>query len=172
MGSMTAANLRPVSDLMPQVESILDHVLPQLRALLPEAEVHHIGATAMPFPGAMTKGDVDVLVHVSAAMFPAAVAVLRQHFQVKQPENWTSEFASFGDDRAYALPLGIQVVVKGSKDDFLLFLRDYFNSNPHVILEYSRLKIRHAGEGQEKYWQAKDAFLANILAAREGRDSR
>src|SRR5687767_7256372 len=106
---------------------MLGRVFAQLATLLPNAELHHIGATAL--PGALTKGDVDVLVRVAPAQFPAAVAALRRHFAVKQPDNWTAAFASFGDDTGHELPLGLQVVVKDAPEDFLLFLRDYLRTN-------------------------------------------
>ncbi len=162
---MTRIRLRKADEMVPQVERMLNRVFAQLRVLVPEAELHHIGATAL--PGAVTKGDVDVLVRVSPARFQPAVALLRQHFSVKQPGNWTAEFASFGDDAGYDLPVGIQVVVKESSADFLLFLRDYFIATPEALSEYNRLKIAHADEGPEAYWKAKDEFLVKILAARK-----
>ncbi|MEP6978250.1 MAG: hypothetical protein ABI948_09385, partial [Thermoleophilia bacterium] len=67
-------------------------------------EVHHIGATAMPF--GHTKGDVDVNVRVEQAAFTTQVDALRGRFDVAQHENWTPTFASFSTDQ-YALPLGI-----------------------------------------------------------------
>lgn len=158
-------DLKPVSEVLPQAERILNRVFAQLAALLPDAELHHIGATSL--PGGMTKGDVDVLVRVSAAGFPAAVATLRRDFVVRQLDNWTAAFASFGNDAGHELPLGLQVVVKDSEDDFLLFLRDHLLANPDVLAEYNRLKTAHAQEGAEGYWQAKDAFFRRILAARE-----
>jgi GrpB-like predicted nucleotidyltransferase (UPF0157 family) len=160
-------DLTPVSDVLPQAERILSRVLTQLGALLPDAELHHIGATAL--PGGVTKGDVDVLVRVSPARFPAAVEALRRVFAVRQPDNWTAQFASFGDDTGYELPLGVQVVVRDSGADFLLFLRDHLRANPDVLAEYNRLKSAHAHDGAEGYWQAKDAFFGRILAARDQR---
>lgn len=161
---MTIMELRPLSELQTQVERILSRVMPELAALLPAAEIHHIGATAI--PGSVTKGDVDVLVLVTPEQFPEAVESLKRHFAVKQPTNWTGEFASFGDDSSYELPLGIQMVVKDSSTDYLLFLRDYFIFNTQALEEYNRLKLTHASEGAEEYWKAKDSFLRKILKSR------
>src|SRR5688572_24200981 len=130
---MTTVVLSPVADLTPRIERVLQRILPQLAALIPNAEVHHIGATAI--PGSITKGDVDILIRVSAEHFASALESLRENFSVKQPENWTAEFASFGDDAEYELPLGIQLVVMGSTDDFFLFLRDYFIAKPAALEE-------------------------------------
>jgi GrpB-like predicted nucleotidyltransferase (UPF0157 family) len=149
---------------MPQVERVLDRALAQLWSLVPDAELHHIGATAL--PSGMTKGDVDLLVRVSPAQLAPTIAALQRCFVVKQPENWTADFASFGDDTGHALPLGIQVVVKDSSADFLLYLRDYFMAHRDALEQYNRLKMSHARQGAESYWKAKDEFLQGILAAR------
>lgn len=147
------------------VERVLERLFVQLKQLVPDAELHHIGATAI--PGALTKGDLDVLMQVAPLQFKAAIIALKQQFDVKQKENWTAEFASFGDDASYELPIGIQVVVKGSKDDFLLFLRDYLIANPDALAEYNRIKISTCEHGTKPYWSAKNEFLTKILASRE-----
>ncbi len=137
----------------------------ELAVLLPGAEWHHIGATAV--PGALTKGDVDILLRLPRADFPGAVEALRRHFATKQPDNWTPEFASFGADAGYGLPLGVQVVVRDSPGDFLLFLRDYLATHGEALAEYNRVKSAHAADGPAAYWNAKDTFLARILAHRD-----
>ena len=161
---MAPINLKTVDELKPQVQRIISQLSAQLEALFPDIELHHIGATAI--PGALTKGDVDVLLRVSGARFFAVVDVLKRHFTIKQPDNWTPDFASFGDDTSFALPVGIQVVVKDSENDFLLFFRDHFISHPAALAEYNRLKTTHAAEGPEGYWKAKDQFLEKILLSR------
>ena len=151
-------NLRPV------LQSNLPKISARLSALLPKAEFHHIGATAI--PGAVTRGDVDVLLRVEQVDFAAAVAVLRSHFVTKQPENWREVFASFGDDSSYPFPLGVQLVVRDSECDFFLFLHEYFTSDVSHLAECNRIKTESAPHGSEEYWKAKDRFLSSILASR------
>jgi GrpB-like predicted nucleotidyltransferase (UPF0157 family) len=162
---VSIVTLKPASELMPQVQRVVSHVSAQLEQLLPDAEIAHIGATAI--PGALTKGDVDLAVRIPPGEFQSAVDALNAHFRIKQPENWTPHFASFGDDDGYELPLGIQLVVKDSEDDVFIFLRDYLISNRDALAEYNRLKLQHAKQGPGGYWQAKNSFLAKILAARQ-----
>ena len=161
---MAGITLKSAEDLLPEAERIVSCLSAQLQSLAPDADVHHIGATAI--AGALTKGDVDILLRVSAPRFQATVKVLSEHFAVKQASNWTAEFASFGDDVGYQLPVGIQVMVKDSNSDFLLYLRDYFRSRPAALREYNQLKVAHANAGAEDYWGAKDEFLAKILVSR------
>lgn len=163
---MSSIVLKTVSELMPQVRRVFKRVEAQLRTLLPEADIEHIGATAM--PNAVTKGDIDVLVRVPQAALQGTIDVLRLHFSIKQPENWTPNFASFGDDSGYELPLGIQLVVRNSDADSFIFLRDYFILSPDALTEYNRLKLRHAADGAEAYWSAKNSFFSKILASRQG----
>jgi len=126
------------------------------RSDLGAAEIHHIGATALSF--GHTKGDVDVNVRVREAEFRAVVHALSTRLAVAQAENWTPTFASFSDDR-YRLPLGVQVTVIGSPDDFLLHLRDELNANPEFLRRYDDVKVTTAANGAEAYWQAKNRFL-------------
>jgi uncharacterized protein len=118
-------------------------------------------------PGALTKGDIDILLRTSPSDFALTVAALKRHFQIKQRANWTLEFASFGEDAAYDLPVGVQVVVKNSRMDFFLFLREYFIKNPASLDEYNRMKAAHSRDGEKGYWKAKDEFLSKILAGRK-----
>jgi GrpB-like predicted nucleotidyltransferase (UPF0157 family) len=161
---MPKITLQETRAIVSQVERLLARLWPQLRRLLPTAEIEHIGATAI--PGSITKGDVDVMVRVVPAAFRAAADVLGTHFAIKQPENWTPDFASFGDDTGCELPLGIQLVAKDSEADQFVFLRDYFIENPAALADYNRLKILHASDGADAYWSAKNALFAKILATR------
>ena len=159
-----AIALKITDELRRQIDRTLNGLSARLKELVPDAELHHVGATAV--PGALTKGDLDVLLRVPADRFPAVVDVLKKHFQVKQPANWTNEFASFGDDAGFPLPVGIQVVVKDSENDFLVYLRDHLIGHPKALAEYNRLKLAAAGKGFDDYWTAKNEFLQKILAER------
>ncbi len=150
--------------LTPVLQAHLPLIAGRLAALLPQAEFHHVGATAI--PGALTKGDVDVMLRVNAEDFPGAVAALKSQFVTKQPQNWTDTFASFGDDASFPFPLGIQLVIRNAENDIFLFLHQYFTADPSHLAEYNRIKLEHAPLGPEEYWKAKDRLLSSILAAR------
>jgi GrpB-like predicted nucleotidyltransferase (UPF0157 family) len=152
--------LRPTEELRGRADVVAEALRGELARLLPRAEVEHIGATA--HPAGWTKGDVDLSVVVPADGFDDAVAALKDRFAVAQPENWTSTFASFSvDDRD--LPVGLQLAVKGSGSDFLVALRDLLRDRPDLLEAYDDAKRAAAADGREAYWQAKDAFLADLL---------
>jgi GrpB-like predicted nucleotidyltransferase (UPF0157 family) len=157
-------DLVPVESLAVVVAPIVDRVVNQLQSLVPTADIQHIGATAI--EGALTKGDIDFTVRVAAERFSPAVKAVGELFEVKQPENWTAEFASFGNDHAYALPIGIQVVVVDSDCDIFVFLRDYLRENASALAEYNKLKREHALQDSESYWRAKHEFFTKLLGSR------
>jgi GrpB-like predicted nucleotidyltransferase (UPF0157 family) len=162
--AMTGIILKKSDELLPQVEPIVARLFARIEVLVADAELHHIGSTAI--PGSATKGDIDILFRVEQSCFESVKDVLGKHFVIKQPVNWTADFASFGDDTTYGIPVGIQLVSKDSISDFFLYLRDYLLTHPEAAEEYNRIKMAHAAAGADQYWKAKDAFLAKILAAR------
>ncbi|HZQ80638.1 MAG TPA: GrpB family protein [Gaiellaceae bacterium] len=129
-------------------------------AELAHVEVHHIGATSLPF--GHTKGDVDVNVRAGADAFAPLVAALRARLEEAQRENWTPSFASFSTG-AYELPLGIQVTVIGSPDDFLLALRDRMRADAALLQRYDECKLAAAAAGADAYWAAKNELLQGLL---------
>ena len=151
--------LVPVESVRAAAERTVAAFERDLGARLP-GPVEHIGATSL--PAGHTKGDVDVNVRVPAERLESALAVLEERCAVAQPENWTPTFASFGTD-AYELPLGVQVTVLGSEDDFLLGLRDRMRGDPGLAARYDAVKAEAAPLGPDAYWQAKDRFLRELL---------
>ncbi len=128
---------------------------------MPDCQIEHIGATSL--PDGVTKGDVDVNIRVPAARFAEAVEILGRRYDVAQPDNWSETFASFADP-ARALPVGLQVTVIGSHDDFLVPLRDLMRTDADLRHEYERCKRDAAGLGPDGYWAAKNELLTRVRA--------
>lgn len=140
-----------------------------LAALLPAADIEHVGATAV--PGALTKGDVDLLVRVSRREFPEAVSILRQRYLVHQPHNWTATLASFKAPGASEPPVGVQLVVAGSDADGLFApFRDALIDDPALLDEYNELKLSLDGLDYRTYTERKGAFVEKVL--REASEQR
>ena len=158
--STPPVQLRAVQELAPLAEEVVSRFRHDIADVV-DAEVHHIGATAMPF--GQTKGDVDVNIRVDGRTFAAVLTALRERFAVAQPENWTPTFASFSSD-GYSLPLGIQLTLLGSDDDYLLALHDRIRADPGLIQQYDEVKLDAAPCGQPAYWEAKNEFLQKLLA--------
>jgi GrpB-like predicted nucleotidyltransferase (UPF0157 family) len=155
-----SVSLRDVREIAPTARRVIAEFERDFAEALTETQIHHIGATSFPF--GHTKGDVDVNVRVAEGQFPAAVAALRERLEPVQMENWSTSFASFVAE-GYELPLGVQVTSIGSKDDFLLALRDRMCADPSLLRRYDDVKVAAASQGVEEYWRAKDALLREIL---------
>jgi GrpB-like predicted nucleotidyltransferase (UPF0157 family) len=160
---MRPITLRDVREVAPVARRVIARFEHDFADVVAPADVHHIGATSLPF--GHTKGDVDVNVRVDAMRFATTVAAFRERLAPAQPENWSESFASFSAD-GYALPLGVQVTRIDSKDDFLLALRDRMRADPALLRRYDEIKVAAAPEGAEAYWQAKDGLLREILGDR------
>jgi len=152
--------LRDVREVAPEARRVIASFERDLGSVLAGTEVHHIGATALPF--GHTKGDVDVNVRVHEDAFAPVVAALTERLSRAQQENWTPTFASFST-ADYALPLGIQVTVIGSPDDFLLAIRDRMRADPSLLRRYDEAKLGAAPNGAEAYWSAKNALLRELV---------
>lgn len=124
--------LKPVSEVGALADVIVDELREELVELAPGASVEHVGATAL--PAGVTKGDVDVAMSVRAEDFAAIIGRLEERYEISQRDNWTDTFASFSA-HGHALPVGIQVAVLGSPDDFRVPLRELMRARPDLSLD-------------------------------------
>jgi GrpB-like predicted nucleotidyltransferase (UPF0157 family)/predicted kinase len=155
--------LTPVGKVAAVADKIVADFEKLLRPLLPRCGIEHVGATAM--PDGVTKGDVDINIRVLPDDFGLVVDALRHRggFQDAQPHNWSESYASFSD-ASRVLPVGLQVTVAGSPDDFLVPLRDLMRRDAELRRQYDRVKRDAAPLGPDGYWAAKNAFLTEVRA--------
>lgn len=154
--------IRPESDIREAVEAAFVEHRTRLADLVPGAEIEHVGSTAI--PGALTKGDLDVLVRVDADRFGPAVDQLRAVYAIHQPHNWTPTLASFVDRGAADPPVGIQLVVAGSTDDLLFGpFRDALIGDRALLEEYNALKRSQDGADYQTYTDVKGEFVLRVL---------
>lgn len=160
---MAAVRIRPEAEIRAAAQSAFESHRDRVRELLPDAEVEHVGATSV--PGALTKGDLDLLVRVESDRFESAVGALRGAYAVHQAENWTPTFASFVDPEAGEVPVGVQLAVAGSTEDALFGpFREALIRDPGLLAEYNALKLRLDGEDYERYTEVKGEFVERVLA--------
>lgn len=160
---METVRIRPEAEIRRAAASAFEEHRRRVLAALPWAQVEHVGATSV--PGALTKGDLDLLVRVEAARFDAASANLLGLYAVHQKENWTPTYASFADPEARDPLVGVQLAVAGSAED-LIFLpfRAALIDDPALLEEYNALKARLDGEEYERYTEVKGAFIERVLS--------
>jgi GrpB-like predicted nucleotidyltransferase (UPF0157 family) len=162
IGSMESVRIRPSAELAEAVRATFERHREQVLRLVPDGEVEHVGATSV--PGALTKGDLDVLVRVHPSEFSRAVAALRNMYAIHQPDNWTPTLASFNDPASSAPAVGVQLVVAGSASDALFGpFREALIADAALLAEYNALKLRLDGTSYEHYTATKGAFVEDVL---------
>jgi len=162
-GPMTFVHFIPEAEIREAADAAVGEHRRRILEHLPGAEIHHVGATAV--PGALTKGDVDLAVRVEPEDLQPTQAELGRLYAIHQPENWTVTYASFRDPRATDPPVGVQLVVRDSPDDLLFVaLRDLLRSDPDLLAAYNAFKREHEGTSYAVYTEAKERFWEPVLA--------
>jgi GrpB-like predicted nucleotidyltransferase (UPF0157 family) len=142
-------------------EILFESIRSTLRPLLPlDASIEHIGATAI--PGCETKGDLDLVIRVSAGSFSLCRSVLSERYAANTGSVRTEAFAAFEDSTA-PMPLGIQLVVVGSEFDGFLGFRDRLKADASLVQQYNVLKRAFHSKAHEQYRAAKAAFIESTM---------
>ena len=145
-----------------QVERLFDDQSRRIRAVLPEADIQHVGSTAI--PDSLTKGDLDIQVRVPADVFSRAVERLGTLYRVNAGSQRTETFAAFQDDTTNP-PLGVQLSVIGASEDFFWKVRDVLRANPSLQRAYDALKQQYEGQPMAVYRAAKQRFIEALMAS-------
>lgn len=133
-----------------------------LQRILPSAEVHHVGSTAL--LGALTKGDLDIQVRVSREDFDASAESLQRHFAVLEGGFEPPDGMSFKDESTTP-ELGIHLTVVNSEADVQWVFCEMLAANALLRAEYDEIKRRHRGRPMEDYRDAKEDFFAKLRAS-------
>lgn len=144
-----------------QVDRLFREQSRRIRTVLPEADIQHVGSTAI--PDSLTKGDLDIQVRVPADLFPLAVQRLGTLYHPNKDSIRTDTFAAFQDDTT-SPPLGVQLSVIGSPEDFFWKVRDVLRADPVQQRAYDALKQQYEGEPMDVYRVAKEQFIEAIMA--------
>ncbi|MEO3715452.1 GrpB family protein [Roseateles flavus] len=157
--------LLAAADYQPAVQALFERCAAALQALLPDAQVEHVGASSL--PGACSKGDLDICVLVAPEAHPQVVARLcAQGFEIKADTLRTPELCMLlaPPDWAQGQDLALQIVARGSSfEDFLRF-RDALRREPALVAAYDAVKRAHADQGEDAYRAAKARFIESVLA--------
>lgn len=150
----TDAAYAAANHLFSEVEQQLRQKLP------PQADVRHIGATAI--PGCLTKGDLDIVVRVPAEHFASADLDLAERYARNSGSIRTASFSAF-EDSSRTPHLGIQLAAIDGPHDFFHLFVEALRASPELVAEYNALKRKFDGEDMASYRRAKDAFVERVL---------
>ena len=145
-------------------ERLFETLLRTLTALLPDADIQHVGSTAL--PRGLTKGDLDIQVRVPAARFEASCDALAAHYSLNEGGFRGHGGRSFKDDHTTP-PMGVHVTVIDGACDFQWRFRDLMLRRPDLCEAYDDIKRRFQGGDMDAYRVEKGRFFEG-LAAMEG----
>ncbi|MDP2499951.1 hypothetical protein BCT47_10480 [Vibrio splendidus] len=134
-----------------------------IKKLIPNARVEHVGASSIPF--AVSKGDLDIFVGVELGELEDVIERLttlgftEKLDTLRTPELCMLE-STLGDDVA------LQVVASGSEFECFLRFRDKLRANPALVQQYNTLKMSCEGWPQEEYREKKSDFIEHVLAVK------
>lgn len=132
--------------------------------VIPNAEIHHVGSSAI--PNSLTKGDLDIQVRVSSKSFSIAVEKLSKLYKSNEGSIKTNEFRAFEDD-TISPPVGVQLTVFNSEFDFFWKFRDILLKNDTYRNDYDNLKRKFEGEKMNKYRESKNEFFNKLKETKE-----
>ena len=136
-----------------------------LTAILPDARIAHVGASAI--PGAYSRGGVDVCVAVPRDAFDEALGVLGEAgyvFVLRSQDDAVDRRAVLAAPYS-TVPLKLQLIESGSRHEALVAVRDALRCNPALLARYNALKIEVGPQGGVAYGAAKARFFAEVAGA-------
>lgn len=147
-------------EYQPQCNARFAYYQTQIKALLTNAEIKHIGASAI--PNAISKGDLDIYIAVDQSEFNDAIQKLYHlNFQEKLAPLRTDQLCMLeslnGDDVAF------QLVVKGSEFESFITFRDKLRQSPELVRTYNNLKKRCENLDMIDYRIEKNKFISAVL---------
>ncbi|CDT50043.1 GrpB family protein [Vibrio coralliirubri] len=132
-----------------------------IRTLIPNARVEHVGASSI--PSAVSKGDLDIFVGIELGELEDVIGRLTTlGFNEKLDTLRTPELCMLESTSAHDVAL--QVVANGSEFECFLRFRDKLRANPALVQQYNTLKMGCEGWSQEKYRDKKSVFIEHVLA--------
>jgi GrpB-like predicted nucleotidyltransferase (UPF0157 family) len=131
-----------------------------ITAILPDARVEHVGASAV--SGAYSTGHVDVCVAVPRDSLDEALGVLVEAgFVVSAQDAGMCTL----DAPLREVPVSLRLIESGSRHESFMRLRDAMRADAPLLARYNALKIEAGARGDVAYREAKAAFFASVLGA-------
>ncbi|WP_059173154.1 GrpB family protein [Bacillus sp. FJAT-27445] len=161
---MERVNFTKIDDFNETAEKAFTFHKAVIGMMLPEADIQHVGSSAI--PNSITKGDLDIQVRVKPGQFTQAVQKLSKLYELNEGSTKTETFRAFKDDTVTP-PLGVQLTVINSEFDFFWKFRDVLLMNDQYRQEYDELKKNFEGKDMELYREAKNQFFEKLRASPE-----
>lgn len=141
-----------------------------LKSILPTAEYHHIGSTAV--DGIMAKPIIDILIVVdSTKSLNQTANILQEHNYIvmSKSANRISLNKGYTQNGFAEKVFHLHIRLKGDTDE--IFFRDYLNAHPDIAKEYEQLKLqlwKKYEHNRDAYTDAKTDFVKKYTQLAKG----
>jgi GrpB-like predicted nucleotidyltransferase (UPF0157 family) len=153
--------LKKYEDYSERTNELFAKLSEDIRSILPQARIEHIGSSSI--PGSLSKGDLDVFIGIDQSFFNQALSLIKSlGFYDKEGTFRSNELCMLVTDK-FNYDVAIQLVSNGSEfEDFLKF-RDILKMNKKLVEEYNEIKFLAQSSGENEYRQRKDIFISRVL---------
>lgn len=151
--------LVPEAAVRDEVLYLFGRVARRLADILPDADIQHVGSTAI--PGSLTKGDLDVQVRVAPAIYRTARETLFRLYKINEGGFVADDATSF-EDHSTVPPHGVHLTVIGGSCDIQWRFRDALIASHEFKQQYNRLKESFHTRPMRLYRDAKERFVLRV----------
>lgn len=153
--------LRKYEEYSSHVEVLFLKLSQELRLVLPEARIEHIGSSSI--PGSISKGDLDVFVGVDQVNFNDALEKIKRIGFVEKEGTFRSNELCMLVTTKYDYDVAVQLVSNGSEfEDFLRF-RNILLSSTDLVKQYNEVKLFAENLDENEYRKNKSDFIVQVL---------
>lgn len=155
--------LKKYEDYSEFVNNLFELLSKELRSILPNARIEHIGSSAI--PGSISKGDLDIFVGVEHSFFNQALLLIKNiDFNEKKGTFRSEELCMLVTDK-FNYDVAVQLVSNGSEfEDFLVF-RNKLRTDENLVKEYNQTKLLAQSLSDSEYREEKNKFIEKVLKA-------
>ena len=146
------------------MKKLFEHHVKKISERLPGLEIEHVGGSSI--PGALTKGDLDIVIRTERDSFLKIVEALKELYGPKYVDSlWNENFALYQD---YTSPVkvDIMVTIKDSPYDTFTKVRDFLIANKDALDEYNEIKTHFNKIPYPEYLERKLVFFQKIIKDR------
>jgi len=143
------------------VNEIFEKLLKEVRAILPNARIEHIGSSSI--PNSISKGDLDVFVGVPKPDLEKAVNLIKDLEFAEKENTFRSDELCMLTTNKFNYDVAIQVVANNSDfEDFIKF-RNALKGDPNLVNEYNNIKFKAQNLSNTEYRKMKSQFIDFVL---------
>lgn len=145
-----------------KTEEIFNLLISEIKGVLPDARIEHIGSSSI--PNSLSKGDLDIFVGVPNHTHEQAINAIKTIGFTEKEGTFRSHELCMLVTNKFNYDVAIQVVANDSEFECFIRFRDILKENESLVEEYNNLKLKAQILSEDKYREKKSEFIQHVLA--------